>query len=84
MKLGVWMKSRGLTAEKMAESVGCSVSTITRLIPGEGKKQTRQPSVRLARKIKAATNGAVDFLDDDEPDGPSGPAGEAKIKTAAA
>jgi IS30 family transposase len=68
MQLIDWMKRENVTCEQIAAGLGRDTSTISRLIPKPGKKQTRRPSIELAAEIASFTNGAVtanDFVDGD-------------------
>lgn len=81
MRLAEWMKRECQTCESLAAAVDCDVSTISRLIPKDGKKQTRRPSISLAERISQVTHGEVtanDFIyTDDRP--ADNPAHSAKI-----
>lgn len=68
MKLGAWLDWKGITAEAFAARIGCDTSTITRLIPRDGKKQVRMPSMGLANRIAEATEHQVTANDFAEPD----------------
>lgn len=66
MQLVDWLKAHNMTGTDLANLIGVDDSTINRLIPKDGKKQKRRPSLDLAAKISAATNGEVtanDFMD---------------------
>ena len=81
MRLAEYLKVHNMTGSELAGRVGVSESTINRLIPKPGKRQHRQPSLDLMRKIREATNGAVtadDFLDDDHPAATDTPAGNGR------
>ena len=54
MKLEAWFKKSKLSQTAFAEKVGVNPATVTRWLNGE-----RRPSLRLAVKICAATNGKV-------------------------
>ena len=65
MKLSDYAQATGTTATELAERLGVSVSTITRLIRDE-----RRPSLDLAERIARHTNGQVqpsDFMRDATP-----------------
>jgi len=67
MKLAAWLKKEGKTGSDLARRIGRDGTTINRLIPKPGKKQTRKPSYELAADIAAATGGEVtlnDFMDE--------------------
>jgi transcriptional regulator with XRE-family HTH domain len=58
--LKLWREKRGLTLDELAERVGSSKATLSRI---ESGKQT--PSLGLIGRLKEATNGEVtadDFL----------------------
>ena len=60
MTLTDYLSKSALSATEFAGLIGCEPSTITRLCRGE-----RGPSLELALKIEAATNGSVtpkDFI----------------------
>lgn len=54
MKLGQWIKDRGLTSAQFAAAIGWSDSQISRVIRGRSK-----PSADLIREIFVHTEGAV-------------------------
>ncbi|WP_183921586.1 helix-turn-helix transcriptional regulator [Sphingomonas sp. BK069] len=65
MRLSAFLELPGQRATDIARKCGVAVSTITRVAKGE-----KRPSMDLAEKIRAATNGAVsadDFLPPFEP-----------------
>lgn len=65
MTLQDYLSAKHILASHFADRIGVSVSTITRLLPSDGKKQTRRPGWDLIEKIAAATDGAVtanDFM----------------------
>lgn len=73
MKLGDWLRENHMTHEDFAAKVDVDHSTISRIIPRPGKKQTRKPSFELVSKIAKATDGQVtanDFVDGDDEDEP--------------
>lgn len=53
-KLGVWVDKRGWTRQQLAEKLGIVRGSAIRLCSG-----TRRPSLELALKIEALTEGAV-------------------------
>jgi len=60
MKLSTYLEQEGLSAAAFAARLGVPASTVTRIMRGE-----RTPRLETARKIEAATGGAVtgsDFL----------------------
>jgi transcriptional regulator with XRE-family HTH domain len=60
MKLAHYLDEKSLNATAFAAAVGVEPSTVTRLLRGE-----RTPSLALAARIRAATEGKVtadDFL----------------------
>lgn len=59
MKLQDWLSATGTTQAALAELVGVEQASISRLIPGPGKKQVRKPSLDLAERILEATGGEV-------------------------
>ena len=66
MRLEAWLSAKNMSETEFARVIGVETSTITRMIPGEGKKQLRRPGWQLMLAIKDATNGAVtadDWLD---------------------
>jgi hypothetical protein len=70
VKLEEWMKQNMLVCEDVATAIGCDHTTIVRLIHKPGKRQTRNPSFELIRKIADFTGGKVtanDFVDDTPP-----------------
>lgn len=88
MQLVDWLKAHNMTGTDLANLLGVDDSTINRLIPKDGKKQMRRPSLDLAARISAATNGEVtanDFMDgvpvgggsDGNADGPGNPSRDA-------
>lgn len=66
MRLECWLSSRNMSETEFARRLGVEPSTITRLIPGEGKKHVRRPGWALMLSIKEETKGEVtadDWLD---------------------
>ena len=59
LTLAEWLKRNRKTGSDLAKEIDVDPSTINRLIPKPGKKQTRRPGRRLMPKIKAATKGEV-------------------------
>ncbi len=57
-KLRDYLTDKNLKDYEFAAKVGCSASTISRILTG-----TRNPSPALARKIEAVTGGAVTISD---------------------
>jgi transcriptional regulator with XRE-family HTH domain len=63
--LDQWLKEKRMTQAEFAARIGVDQSTITRIIPGDGKRQTRRPSFELQALIMRETDGAVtanDFM----------------------
>lgn len=70
MQLADWLKKQRMTGAELAQRLNVDDATINRLIPREGKKQVRKPSLSLAEKIFAATGGEVtpnDFMEREPP-----------------
>ncbi len=53
-RLGVWVEERGWTRQQLADKLGIVRGSATRLCSG-----VRRPSLELALKIEALTEGAV-------------------------
>lgn len=73
MKLKDWLRSNKVSQADFAQTVEVDQATISRLIPEEGKRQRRSPSLDLVARIERATGGEVtarDFIDDHVRGGP--------------
>lgn len=66
MKLYDWRKREGFTLEQVADKIGCSSATVSRL---ENGKQS--PSLALANRLRLASSGEV--TPNDFPSVPSEP-----------
>jgi transcriptional regulator with XRE-family HTH domain len=66
MKLGQYLKQKGLTQAKFAEMVEVTRPLITQIIGG-----IKNPSLFLAKRIEKATNGLVTTDDLLNPEAPS-------------
>ena len=54
MNLHDWRKREGLTLEQVAEKIGCSGATVSRL-----ERHLQTPSLALANKLRLLTEGQV-------------------------
>lgn len=57
MRLGAWLAEKGVTQDAFAEKIGVTQGRVSQIVKGA------LPSLDLARRIKAATDGDVDFLE---------------------
>lgn len=55
MKLGEWLRAKGMGQEEFASRAGVSQSQVSRLVAGK----RRNPGTRVALAIERATDGAV-------------------------
>jgi len=63
MKLGTWMRLKGISADVMGPAIGTTAASVRRYVAG-----TRQPEWRIVREIFRFTGGEVtanDFLTTD-------------------
>lgn len=58
MNLTQYLAQAEKSASELAAAIGCETSTITRIMRGE-----RRPSINLAARIEAATDGKVSIKD---------------------
>ena len=68
MKLEKYLEIKKKSSSEFARELGVDISTVTRWIPGEGKKQTRRPDWNALERLAVITNGEVmpnDFLPDE-------------------
>ncbi len=66
MRLESWLERERKTPTDFARSIDVDPSTITRLLPGDAKRQVRKPGREVMAKIYTATGGEVspnDYLD---------------------
>jgi transcriptional regulator with XRE-family HTH domain len=54
-----YLAEHELSQEEFAARIPCKQGTISRLLPQNGRPPLRRPSLKLAARIQAVTNGAV-------------------------
>ena len=58
MKIDEYLKSQSISQDKFARSLGVSPSHISQI-----RKGTKNPSVKLAKKIEKISNGTVSVIE---------------------